>query len=44
MKSKALIFVVVAAGVLLAGSPIYGHHGDAGRYEEKTTVLKGTVV
>ncbi len=43
MKSKALI-LVVAAGILLASKPFYAHHGDAGRYEEKTTVLKGTVV
>ena len=44
MKSKELTFVVVAAAMLLACSPILAHHGDAGRYEEKITVLKGTVV
>ena len=32
------------AGTLLAGMPMYGHHGDAGRYEDNLTILTGTVV
>ena len=33
-----------AAGLLLAGLPVFAHHGDAGRYEENIVVMKGTVV
>jgi len=43
MKHKTLM-VVVAASLLLFSVPSLAHHGDAGRYEEKLTVLTGTVV
>ena len=42
MKSRTLQFFV--AGLIFACVPIYAHHGDAGRYEDNLTVLKGTVV
>jgi uncharacterized membrane protein YgdD (TMEM256/DUF423 family) len=32
------------AGFLLMTASALGHHGDAGRYEEKLTTVKGTVV
>ena len=35
---------VVAASLLLTSVPSLAHHGDAGRYEDKVTVLTGTVV
>ena len=40
MKRKVLIMAVG----LLAAVPGFAHHGDAGRYEDNLTVLKGTVV
>src|SRR6476646_6742557 len=40
MKRKVLIMAVG----LLAAIPGFAHHGDAGRYEDNLTVLKGTVV
>jgi hypothetical protein len=43
MKSKALRFVV-AACLMLGALPLFAHHGDAGRYEDKLTTLNGTVV
>ena len=43
MKTKALIFVV-AAGLFLSALPLFAHHGDAGRYEDKLTTLTGSVV
>lgn len=30
--------------VLLMAAPLLAHHGDAGRYEEKLTLLNGTLV
>ena len=44
MKNKALIFVMVAAGLLLAVAPVFAHHGDAGRYGEALVTVTGTVV
>jgi hypothetical protein len=35
---------VLFAGALLAAMPLFAHHGDAGRYEDNLTILKGTVV
>ena len=35
---------MIAAVLLLPGSAVFAHHGDAGRYEDNLTVLKGTVV
>jgi hypothetical protein len=43
MKTKALI-LVVAAGLFLSAVPLFAHHGDAGRYEDKITTLTGSVV
>jgi len=43
MKSK-FVLLLVTAGLLLASIPVFAHHGDAGRYEDNLTVLKGTVV
>src|SRR5262247_116091 len=43
MKGKGLMFIV-AAGLLLNAIPFFGHHGDAGRYEENVVVMTGTVV
>ena len=42
MKSKTLL--LLATGLFLACLPILAHHGDAGRYEDNLTVLKGTVI
>src|SRR5260370_18049035 len=42
MKSKMLL--LLATGLFLACMPICAHHGDAGRYEDNLTILKGTVV
>ena len=44
MTTKFLTIFVCAAGLLLTSVPVFAHHGDAGRYEENTTVLTGTVV
>ena len=43
MKSKALI-LFITANLLLNSVPFFAHHGDAGRYEENTVVMTGTVV
>ena len=43
MKNK-LILPAIAAGLVLASVPVLAHHGDAGRYEDNLTVMKGTVV
>jgi len=42
MKSKML--PLLAASLFLACLPVCAHHGDAGRYEDNLTILKGTVV
>jgi hypothetical protein len=42
MKRVAVLFALV--GLLLASHPVLAHHGDAGRYEDELTILKGTVV
>jgi hypothetical protein len=44
MKSKVAILIVLSATLLLGSGSLYGHHGDAGRWDDKVTVLKGTVV
>ena len=44
MKSKALILIAAAAALLVNAVPFLAHHGDAGRYEENTITLIGTVV
>ena len=43
MKKSLLCAVALAAVSLLPGSA-WAHHGDAGRYNEETVTLKGTVV
>jgi hypothetical protein len=40
---KALFFVAAAA-LLLNPASFFAHHGDAGRYEENTVTMTGTVV
>jgi hypothetical protein len=42
MNSKTLL--LLATGLFLACPPILAHHGDAGRYEDNLTILKGTVI
>ena len=44
MKSNLPMSFLSAAGLLLTGIPAFAHHGDAGRYEDNLTILKGTVV
>lgn len=43
MKKSLLCVVALAFGCLLPGFA-WAHHGDAGRYNEETVTLKGTVV
>jgi DNA/RNA endonuclease YhcR with UshA esterase domain len=43
MKIKTLA-ASAAALTVLAANPSAAHHGDAGRFEEATTTLEGTVV
>jgi hypothetical protein len=42
-KSLSPLYAV-AACLLLTSVPVFAHHGDAGRYEDNLTILKGTVV
>src|SRR6202162_1782633 len=44
MNKKVLKLLALAAVSLLTGLPVFAHHGDAGRYEDNLTILKGTVV
>ena len=43
MKKSFLCAVAIAVAALIPGSA-WAHHGDAGRYNEDTVTLKGTVV
>src|SRR4029453_5909475 len=43
MKKSLLCAVALAAATLIPGFA-WAHHGDAGRYNEETVTLKGTVV
>src|ERR1044071_3397558 len=43
MKKSFLCAVALAVATLIPGSA-WAHHGDAGRYNEDTVTLKGTVV
>src|ERR671926_1949652 len=43
MKKTVLCAVALAVASLIPGSA-WAHHGDAGRYNEETVTLKGTVV
>src|SRR5689334_15293183 len=42
MSRKLLLSIF--GGVFLTCLPVCAHHGDAGRYEDNLTILKGTVV
>src|SRR5579864_9194984 len=44
MNSKVLMLLMVTTSMLLISVPVFAHHGDAGRYEDNLTILKGTVV
>ena len=37
-------FCVFATGIAVVGASAYAHHGDAGRFEEYTITMTGTVV
>jgi hypothetical protein len=41
---KVPVLLALAASLTLASFPLFAHHGDAGRYEDELTILKGTVV
>jgi len=41
---KKALLVAAAAALILNSVPFFAHHGDAGRYEENTITLTGTVV
>lgn len=41
---KLFLSSVIAGSFLLGSMPLLAHHGDAGRYEQKLTLVKGTVV
>jgi hypothetical protein len=43
MKTTAALTSIVA-GFAWLSAPLLAHHGDAGRYEDKLTTVKGTVV
>ena len=44
MKLRSLVHLSLIASVLLAGSPLFAHHGTGVAYDtEKTVNLKGTV-
>jgi uncharacterized protein DUF6152 len=44
MKFKSLTHLVLITGVLLAGAPLFAHHGTGVAYDtEKVVALKGTV-
>jgi hypothetical protein len=43
MKLKSIRWIVTVAAALLT-APLFAHHGDAGRYEDTTTTITGTVV
>ncbi|MEQ1946727.1 MAG: DUF6152 family protein [Bryobacteraceae bacterium] len=36
--------LMMAAGLMLAGTQMFAHHGDAGRYNEDIVKVSGTVV
>jgi hypothetical protein len=44
MTSKGNRVWPLAAGLLLISVSAFAHHGDAGRYEETLTTVRGTVV
>jgi len=44
MKTKVARTSVVVAGLATMSALLLAHHGDAGRYEDKLTTVKGIVV
>ena len=44
MKNQPRNVVVLGVALVLISIPALAHHGDAGRYEDATTTLSGTVV
>jgi len=44
MKTEPRAAFMLSAGLILISVPVFAHHGDAGRYEEATTSVSGTVV
>lgn len=44
MRSRLAQVSVLVVGVSVMSASILAHHGDAGRYEEHLTTVKGTVV
>lgn len=44
MTIKPALVSVFGVGLVSMSASIFAHHGDAGRYEEKLTTVKGTVV
>jgi hypothetical protein len=44
MKTKIVLASIVAVGLVWLSASLFAHHGDAGRYEDKLTTVKGTIV
>jgi len=44
LTTQLLAAFMLCAALTLIGVPAFGHHGDAGRYEETITRVSGTVV
>jgi hypothetical protein len=44
MKTKVVLASVVAVALAWMSASLIAHHGDAGRYEDKLTTVKGNVV
>jgi len=44
MKTKVVLASVVAVALAWMSASLIAHHGDAGRYEDKLTTVKGSVV
>ncbi|OLC75094.1 MAG: hypothetical protein AUH72_20830 [Acidobacteria bacterium 13_1_40CM_4_65_8] len=44
MKTKVVLASVVAVALAWMSASLLAHHGDAGRYEDKLTTVKGIVI
>jgi hypothetical protein len=44
MNINASLVSVIGVGLVSMSAALVAHHGDAGRYEDKLTTVKGTVV
>jgi len=44
MRTKVTLTSIVTAALACMSASLLAHHGDAGRYEDKLTTVKGTVV